>query len=158
MTMPAPVVYGAEISAVAVTTTVDLFSVTVAADRPVVVMGLHLLQTTDLGDAAEEVLNIELVRAVTGGSGGTAETEYVYSNPAVGATATAAVTSMNTTVSTGGTVIDRIGWNVRIPLIWEPVPELRPKFSAAEDPFVFRLVAAPADSITISGVLLWTEI
>ena len=153
------VVYGAEFDAVAISTAVDLFHVTVATDRPVEVMGMHLFQTTDLGDAAEEVIRIALVRAVTGGgTGGTAETEYVYSNAAAGTTNTAAVLTVNTTVSTGGTIIDHIGWNVRIPLIWEPIPELRPKFSAAEDPFVFRLLAAPADAITCTGVLLWTEI
>jgi hypothetical protein len=38
---------------------------------------------------------------------------------------------------------------------------MRPKFSniAAEGPVsTFRLIAAPADSITISAALYWTEI
>jgi hypothetical protein len=156
MSQLAPIIYGAEISAVAVTAATDIFQITPVADRPVVIYSLVLGQTTDLGDAAEEVLMIGLYRDVTAGSGGTAETEYGYSNAA-----SAAVLTVNTSASTGGTLIDIIPWNIRIPLQWEPIPELRPKLSnlAAEGPaHAFRLIAAPTDSITISGVLKWAEL
>jgi hypothetical protein len=65
------------------------------------------------------------------------------------------------TPSSGGTLLGIIGWNIRIPLEWFPIPELRPKFSniAAEGPVsAFRLISAPADSITVSGTLYWTEV
>ncbi len=160
MSMVAPVIYGANFSAQAVTTATDLFEITPAADRPVVVYGLTLGQTTDLGDAQEEVLMIGIYRDCTAGSGGTANTEYVYNNAAVGVTNTAATRSLGT-ASTGGTLIDIIPWNIRVPLQWIPIPEMRPKFSniAAEGPVsTFRLIAAPADSITLSAALYWTEI
>lgn len=158
--MAAPVIYGANFSAQAVTTATDLFEITPAADRAVVVYGLALGQTTDLGDAAEEVLMIGIYRDCTAGSGGTANTEYIYNNTAVGANNTAATRSLGT-ASTGGTLIDIIPWNIRVPLMWVPIPEMRPKFSniAAEGPVsTFRLIAAPADSITLSASLYWTEI
>jgi hypothetical protein len=161
MSQLAPIIYGAEISAVAVTAATDIFQITPVADRPVVIYSLVLGQTTDLGDAAEEVLMIGLYRDVTAGSGGTAETEYGYSNAAISNASSAAVLTVNTSASTGGTLIDIIPWNIRIPLQWEPIPELRPKLSnlAAEGPaHAFRLIAAPTDSITISGVLKWAEL
>ena len=160
MSQASPVIYGANFSAQAVTTATDIFEVTPAADRPVVIYGLSLGQTTDLQDAAEEVLMIGVYRDCTAGSGGTANTEYIYTNHSVGATNTAATRSLGT-ASTGGTLIDIIPWNIRIPLLWIPVPEMRPKFTnlAAEGPTsTFRLIAAPTDSITVSAVLYWTEL
>ena len=159
MSMVAPVLFAANQSAQAVTTATDLFEITPAADRAVVIYGMQLGQTTDLGDAAEEVLMIGIYRDCTAGSGGTAATEYNYNQAAIGSP-TAAVRMLGT-ASTGGTLIDIIPWNIRIPLQWFPIPEMRPKFSniAAEGPVsTFRLIAAPADSITISGVLYWAEI
>ncbi len=160
MSMIAPVIYGANFSAQAVTTATDIFEITPAVDRPVVIYGLTMGQTTDLGDAAEEVLMIGVYRDCTAGSGGTANTEYVYNNAAVGVTNTAATRSLGT-ASTGGTLIDIIPWNIRVPLAWIPIPEMRPKFSniAAEGPTsTFRLIGAPADSITASAVLYWAEV
>jgi hypothetical protein len=156
----APIIFGANFSAQAITTATDLFEITPAADRAVVIMGMTLGQTTDLSDAAEEVLMIGIYRDCTAGSGGTAATEYGYTNAAVN-NASAAAVRMLGTASTGGTLIDIIPWNIRVPLTWYPIPELRPKFSnlAAEGPVsTFRLIAAPTDSITASGSLYWAEL
>lgn len=160
MSMIGPVIYGANFSAQAVTTATDIFEMTPATDRAIVVYGLDLGQTTDLQDAAEEVLMIGLYRDVTAGSGGTSNTEYIYSNHSVAGSNTCATRSLGT-ASSGGTLIAIIPWNIRIPLEWRPIPELRPKFSniAAEGPVSsFRLIGAPADSVTISATLYWTEI
>lgn len=161
MSQIAPVIYAANFEGQAVTTATDLFEITPAADRAVIVYGLTLCQTTDLGDAAEEVLRIGVYRDATAGATGTALTEYGYTNAAISNTSAAAVVALRGTASTGGTLIDVIGWNIRVPLAWFPVPELRPKFTnlAAEGPVsTFRLIAAPADSITMSGVLYWAEV
>lgn len=155
------IVYSAPIDALAFTAATDVFEITPAADRAILIYGMTLCQTTDLGDAAEEVLRIGLYRDVTAGSTGTALTEVKYSNDAAMGTVQTAVVANRGTPSTGGTLIDIIGWNIRIPLYWYPIPELRPKFSnlAAEGPTSsFRLVSAPTDSITVSGCLYWTEI
>ena len=153
------VTYAANFDAQAVTTATDIFECTPVVDRPIRIWGLAMLQTTDLGDTNEEVLRIGIYRDCTAGSGGTANTEYLYGNAALGVTNTMATRSLGT-ASTGGTLIDIIGWNIRIPLLWIPIPEMRPKFSniAAEGPTsTFRLIAAPADSITVSAVLYWSE-
>jgi hypothetical protein len=158
--MNTPIIHAVNFSAQAITTATDLFECTPVVDRPMVVLGMNLGQTTDLADAAEEVLMIGLYRDCTAGSGGTAGTEYVYTNVAAGVTPVSQIRMLGT-ASTGGTLIDIIPWNIRIPLEWRPIPEMRPKFSniAAEGPVsTFRLIAAPADSITASGVIFWTEI
>ncbi len=154
-------IYSAPIDALAFTAATDVFEITPAVDRPVVLMGFRLCQTTDLGDAAEEVLRIGLYTDVTAGSTGTSLTEGPYTNESLTAAATAAIVANRGTPSTGGTLVDVIGWNIRIPLEWFPIPELRPKLSniAAEGPVSsFRLISAPADSITVSGCIYWAEI
>lgn len=160
MSTAGPIIFAANFSAQAITTATDIHELTPATDRPIIVYGLTMGQTTDLGDAAEEVLMIGVYRDATAGSGGTAATEYVYNNTAVTTTITCAVRQLGT-ASTGGTLIDIIPWNIRMPLFWFPIPELRPKFSniAAEGPTsTFRLIAAPADSITVSSTIFWTEV
>jgi hypothetical protein len=155
------IVYSAVANAEAVTGATDLFECTPAADRPAIIYGMSLCQTTDLSDAAEEVLRIGIYTDVTAGSTGTAITEAPYSNESAMAANTMAVVTNRGTPSTGGTLIAVIGWNVRIPLEWFPIPELRPKFSniAAEGPVsTFRLMSAPADSVTVSGAIYWTEV
>lgn len=142
--------------ALAVTTATDLFHITVATDVPIVLLEMKLGQSTDLGDAAEEVLRIGLYRGVTGGSGGTALTEI----PLLGGdgASSSVVLANNTSISTGGNLIDMDPWNIRMPFLWCPVPELRPVVTTTYDPVSFRLMAAPADSITVSGSLKWMEI
>lgn len=161
MTMVSPNLYAANFSASAFTTATDIFEFTPVVDRAIILYGLSVGQTTDLGDAAEEVLMIGLYRDATAGSTGTAATEYAYNNAAASGTVQTAVVSNRGTPSTGGTLIEIIPWNIRIPLLWVPIPEMRPKFSnlAAEGPTsTFRLIAAPTDSITVSATMWWAEV
>lgn len=147
-------IYSGVFDNTAVSTATDIFHVTPAANRPVRLIGMTLGQTSDLGDAAEEVLRIGLYRGVTGGSGGTAITEVAYDSP-TGPTASAAVLTLNTSASTSGTLLEVITWNIRVPLMWFPIPELRPDITAAEGVVAMRLIGAPADAITLSGTLFW---
>jgi len=159
--MEGMVIYSAPIDALAFTAATDIAEITPAADRACVIYGLTLCQTTDLGDAQEEVLRIGIYTDVTAGSTGTSLTEGPYTNESLAGTVQTAIVSNRGTPSTGGTLIGIIGWNIRIPLEWWPIPEMRPKFSniAAEGPVSsFRLLTAPTDSITISGTVYWTEV
>lgn len=149
-------VYSAPMDAIAFTTATDLFEFTVTSDAPILIHALELSQTTDLSDANEEVLRFGWYTGATGGSGGTALTETDYNRddlPAV----TAAVRTGGT-ASTGGTLKAIHGWNIRIPFdkIW--TPEMRPRIDSSEDIATFRLLAAPADSVTISGTVYWEEL
>jgi hypothetical protein len=152
-----PNMLSASQEAQAITTAVDLFFLTVATDKPIILHGLELCQTTDLGDANEEVLRIGLYRGVTGGGGGSALTEVALEAVADIPTAATAVVGQGT-ASTAGSLMGVIGWNIRqTGPTWLPTPELRPRISAANDPIAFRLLAAPTDSITISGTVYWEE-
>lgn len=149
-------VYSVTDDAVAVTGAIDIIEGTVAADFPVWLHLLEVLQTTDLGDAAEEVIRIAVLKGVTSGSGGTAATENPLTSSA-NPTAQNAVTTFRTTGSTGGTRLWAIGWNIRIPTVWAPLIEHRPRIDSSDDPYSFRLIAAPADSITCSATHVWEE-
>jgi hypothetical protein len=142
-----------------VSTAIDLFECTVAADRPIIIHQLDVYQTSDLGDAAEEVLRIGLYRGSTAGSGGTAITETRYVDGDSPANQTAIVEyATGGTSSTGGTLIHNLGWNVRIPTQYIWTPELRPRCDAGEDPISLRFIAAPADAITMGACLIFEEI
>lgn len=141
---------------VAVTTASDILHGTVTADKAVMLMEVKLAQFSDLGDAQEEMARVGLFRGITGGSGGTALTEVPLNGG--DSASTLALLTNNSSISTGGTQIDEDGWNLRLPFFWCPIPELRPIISAALDPFAFRLLAAPLDSISISGSIKWQEL
>jgi hypothetical protein len=149
--------FSAPLTPASITVAVDLFHVTVAAENAVTLVAMELYNTTDVQEAQEEILSIALVRGVTGGgTGGSALTELNYGDGG-GSAVSAAVLGLNTTVSTGGNVLAHMGWNVRVPFLWCPIPELRPTIDSTQDPVVFRLLAAPADAITIGGTIYWFE-
>lgn len=148
--------YTATQEAQAVSTAVDLFHITVAADVPILLHWLELGQTTDLGDANEEVLRIGVYRGITGGGAGSALTEVAVHDRAP--SAGTAVVGQGT-ASTAGNLIWEIMWNIRqAGPVWVPTPELRPRISAANDPIAFRFLAAPADSVTMTSTVCWEEI
>ena len=154
--------YTAQVSAVAITAAQDLFEIAAPADAVVVVHNWTVFQTTDTGDAAEEILRIETVRGigtVASGSGGTTPTAQPVSDgdPAFGGT----VEANNTTRLAVGTgtleTLSQYGWNVRIPYTHVYTPEERPVISPSNR-WTLSLPAAPADSITTSAMVTFEEI
>ena len=148
--------YCATIDALAFTTATDIFEITVTSDAPIYIARLHLCQTTDLGDAAEEVLRIGVYTGATAGSTGTSLTENPW-NRADLPSVTAAIVANRGTASTGGTLKDIIGWNIRIPLDYIYTPDDAPRVDSGEDVMTYKLLSAPTDSITISGSIKWWE-
>jgi hypothetical protein len=155
-------IYVAPKTAAAETLAQDIFQITAGADNPVLIHGWTLYQTTDVGDAAEEIIQLTCVRgegSVTAGSGGGALTEVPVLQG--GPTATAAVVEGNTTqmvVGTGALVeLDYFGWNVRIPWTHFYPPELRPRMNPS-DLWTLGMDAAPTDSLTLGGCLYWEEL
>jgi hypothetical protein len=147
-------------AATAVTTSIDIFEFVPADDKPIVIHELHVWQTSDVGDAAEEILGISWRRKyTTSGSGGGTATAV----PA-NASDTAAGFSLecrNTTVANTGTpeVVFLDGWNVRAPYLWAPAdPNDRPVCTQKETQIVFRLDAAPADSLTMNAMAIVEEL
>lgn len=144
---------------VAVAAAQDLFEVNPAADRPVEIVACYLSQSTELSDAAEEQLRLSIVRGhSTSGSGGTAATPVPLSPLDVAAGATAEVN--NTTIASAGTAVTLHAetFNVRAGWVYVPDAESRPTASDTQGTLVVRLLAAPADSVTMGGTLIIREL
>lgn len=110
---------------------------------------VYLWQTTDIGDAAEEVLRVEVIRGhATSGSGG--QTTVITPMNAFDSAATFAAELLNTTVASTGSPVGLgvVGWNIRMPLDWLFPPEQLPVIRTTER-LVVR-VSAPADAITVN--------
>ena len=151
--------YWVDLTPTAVTVAADLIELNPATNKPIRVRSLILGQTTELGDAAEEILSVVWVRGnATSGSGGSAPTPVPTDGTDTAAGFTAEV--FNTTAASTGTPVNlpRHAWNVRIGLERPYTPEEAPGVSAgAGTRLCLRMAAAPADSITISGCVLVEE-
>jgi hypothetical protein len=151
-------VYSVEFEGVSVSAQVDFFEITPADDKPCKILGLFLSQSSDVGDAAEEILRVRIIRGhSTGGSGGAAPTPEPL-NKADAAAGFAAETN-NTTIASVGTATNLLSYafNIRAGLeMWFP-PEAQPRVSQAQTTIVVRLMAAPADALTMSGTLIVEE-
>lgn len=152
-------VYTVEFENVAVTASQDFFELTPADDKPVRVLSWELTNVSDFGDAQEEVLRLRWIRGhATSGSGGTAPTPRPGNRSDAAAGFTAEVN--NTTIASTGSPINLWsgGWNVRMPRPEKYIPEERIEASQADTTLCLRLLAAPADSITISGTVTVEEL
>lgn len=154
--------YVANFEDVAITAAQDLFELAAASTSVVKIHKVTLMQSTDLGDSAEEILELETVRGdggVTSGSGGSTLTPQPIDNGDAAPSAT--VESNNTTRMVAGTgtldLLEKFGWNIRIPLEIIYAPEDRPTLTPG-DRWTFSLNDAPADSITCSGSVTFEEI
>lgn len=151
-------IYTAVFNNVAITAIQDLFEIVAASDAVVLIHDIHLSQNTDVGDAAEEVLRIELTSGhSTSGSGGSAPTAIPRNigQAAFGGT----VEVNNTTQASSGTIVTHYVWNWNIRVGFDKIftPETRPRI-APSGRMCLELPAAPADSITASGSITFEEV
>ena len=146
--------YSVTLPETAITAAADLFEITAATDKPIKIWGWNISQDTDVGDAAEEILQIQLKRGVTAGSGGSSISPV--SMDANGASAGATCTN-RTTAHTSGSILLQHGWNIRTVEDHWFIPEAAPTIGADDDPVVLWM-SAPADSITVSGTLIFEEL
>lgn len=138
-------------TAIAVATT-DLIAVRAAIDIPIKVRALRVWQTSDFGDAQDEVVTLQLVRGnTTVGSGGTTFTPVPKDKKDAAASFTARVG--DTTAASAGTTDTpyTTGWNVRAPLEMVFPEEMMTRGDQAGGFIVLRFGAAPADSLTIGA-------
>jgi hypothetical protein len=151
-------VYTVEFEAVAVTVAVDLFELTPADDKPIEVIGIFLSQSSDVGDAAAEILRWRVIRGhTTGGSGGAAPTPRPLNRS--GAAAGFTAETCNTTQATVGTThnLHSDCFHIAAGLgLWLP-EGCEWEASQADTTLVVRLMAAPTDSLTMSGTLYVVE-
>jgi hypothetical protein len=151
--------YAVSFEYVAVTAAVDLFELTPADDKPVAIHGIFLSQSSDVGDTAEEMLRVAILRGhTTSGSGGSAATPVPLNSSADTAAGATAETN-NTTIASAGTAVTlhSEAFNIRAGWQFIPTPEMRPGASQANTTLVVRLMAAPADELRMSGTLIFEE-
>jgi len=153
--------YVANFAAVAITALQDLFEIAAPSTAPVIVHGWEILQTSDLGDAMEEVLRIETVRGVgstTTGNGSAASPQPIDDgDSAVGSTVK--VNSTTRMVAGSGSLenLEQHGWNVRVPMIMLYPPELRPVIKPSAR-WTLSVPTNPNDSLTCSGTVWFEEL
>lgn len=153
-------IYTCEFEFTAVTTAVDFFELTPADDKPIEVVGLFISQATDFGDAQDEMLRWRVIRGFT--TTGTGGTQAATPNPVNRSDGAAGFTydSLNTTVATTGTTknLHSDAFNVRVGLgFWLP-DGCEWSASQADTTMVIRLMAAPVDSLTMSGTVYVREL
>jgi len=137
----------------------DLFSLLPGVDKPVKLHSCYISQTSDVGDSAEELLLISVVRGnTTVGSGGAAATGEGLDSTNTAADA-ASIRVNDTTEASAGTEVELHleSWNIRQTWMYHPAPENRPGVENA-DFICIRLLDAPADALTVSGTLVYEEL
>lgn len=155
-------VYSVSFENVSVSAAQDFFEIGPASDKPVAIHGFCIGQggVADIGDAAEELLRLQIIRGhSTSGSGGSTFTPAPM-NPNDTASGDTTVEINNTTIASAGTgvALATHTFNVRAGIeVWYP-PEARPQASSANTTIVLRLLAAPADAITLSGTIWFEEL
>jgi hypothetical protein len=150
--------YSLQFNNVAVTAAQDFFELVAATSRPIKIHAIFLAQTTDLGDAAEEILRVLLIRGhTTSGSGGSTPSSVPLRSGMAASVATA-FEANNTTAATGGSPVTchADAFNIRGGWVYVPTPECRIEVAGGER-FVVNLPSAPADSLTMSGTLIFEE-
>ena len=151
-------IYSASFADVAVSAAQDLFSLLVGADEPIHILGCVISQNSDVGDAVAESLTIKIIRGWgTVGSGGSAPTGIALSSKQGAATTT--VRANDTTEASSGTdvLMHSECWNIAVPWIYMPIPELRVRVDQGDDLVSVSLITVPADAITTSGTIYWEE-
>lgn len=149
--------YTSQFNGVAVTAQQDIFELVAGTNGNIELHEFFLSQISELGDAQEEGLLLLLKQGqTTTGSGGTAPAKVPRDIDASASAAT--VAANNTTKATAGTIVTHEcwSWNIRVPFqkIW--TPETRPFLKGARR-MTIELATTPADSITMSGFMAWSE-
>lgn len=144
--------YTVQFNNVAITAVQDLIQLEAKVVNAII-HKIVISQRTDVGDAEAESLLIRLKRVTDVVTNDLAEVKLDPGDAA--ANANLAVNE-TTQLVTGAEVIHAECWNIALPFVFLPPPELRPVVKI-DDTFVVDLATAPADSITVSGVLYFEE-
>lgn len=147
-----PRMYSVSFTDVAVSAAQDLFQIE-AVTNNVVLHACYVSQNSDVGDTAAENLTIRIRRVTDALTNVTAEAQLDLGDAA-------ALADLNvndtTPLTTGAETVHVECWNIAQTWVWLPPPELRIVMQVL-DVIVVNLVAAPADALTMSGVLYFGE-
>jgi hypothetical protein len=132
----------------------DLFELTPGDDKPIRLRGLVLGQTSEVADAAEESVNLNIIHlgaTVTSGNG-TSVTPVPLdpSNAAAGFTAEANGATVATTSGTA-TTVEESAWNIRLSPLerWWPDEQFAP-MARQGAALVVRCATTVADDVSIA--------
>lgn len=140
-------------TAIAVTTT-DLVAVLAGTQVPIGIRSMRIGQTSDFGDAQDEVVQMKLVRGnTTAGSGGSTFTPLLKNGKSAAVSFTARVG--DTTAASAGTAVTPFNcwFNVRAGYDMTYTDDQMVKSDNTTGYIVLRFVAAPVDSLTIGAEL-----
>jgi hypothetical protein len=151
-------IYTIEFSGVAVTAAQDFFEILPATQKPCLVHAIFLSQSSDVGDAEEELLRVRIIRGhTTSGSGGSTPTPVPMDVNDVAAGFVGEAN--NTTIASAGTGVNlhSESFNIRSGFALIFTPEMRPR---VQNPslLVVRLLANPADELTMAGTMYVEEL
>lgn len=138
----------------------DLWELMPAANKPIKLRGFRFGQISEVADAAEEGVEIQVLRmaATVTGSNGTGVTPVPMDSADAAAGFTAEVNGATVATTSGATtIVESCPWNIRnSPLeVWYPDERFCPKAKSAEGLFI-RLLTTVADDITFGGCA-WVE-
>jgi hypothetical protein len=151
-------IYTIPMDAVAVTAVQDLFEIVSGSAAVTRLLAVYVGQSSDAGDAEDEQLRVQIIRAAsTSGSGGASVTPAPLFAGDTAFTGTAE--RNNTTQATGGSPVTLLAdtFNVRAGWVYRPT-EREIITIAPSVRLAIALPAAPADSLTMSGYCVIEEI
>ena len=152
-------IYSLSFSAVSVSAAQDLFELVPATGKPIAIHEIRIGQSSDAGDAQDEMLQVSIIRGnATTGSGGTGSLTPVNMSQNDGACGITDAEINNTTVASTGTPVTLITdcFNVRSGWLYVPTPICQPVIAAATR--VCVRITAPADAVTMSGTIVFEEL
>lgn len=138
----------------------DLWEFLPADDKPIRLRGFRFGQISEVGDSAEEGVEIQVIRlgATVSSSNGTSVTPVPMDSADTAAGFTAEVNGATVATTSGSTtIVESCPWNIRAsPFeVWYPDERFCPKAKQGEGLFI-RLITTVADDITFGGVA-WIE-
>ena len=143
--------YTVQFTDAAVSTAQDLFQIE-SLVTPVTLHAVYLSQTSDVGDSSAENIVVRILRVTDAVTDDLATVQLDKGD----ATQTADVAVNETSqLTTGLEVVHAEAWNIALPFIWLPPPEMR-VIGTVGDVIVVN-VASPADSLTMSGTVYFEE-
>ena len=145
--------YSVSFTGVAVTAQQDFFQIE-GVTVPAIIHAVYLSQTSDVGDAAAESLSILIRRVTDALTNATAEAQLDTGDAAALADLNV---NQTTELVTGAQNVHSEAWNIAMPFVYLPPPELR-IIVPVGDVVTVNLNTTPSDSITMSGTMYFEEI
>lgn len=143
-----------------VSTVADVFEIIAPTNKSFFLHEIAISQNSDFGDTAAEGLTITIKRGIgnTVGSGGSAATPAKHSTVDAAAQSTAKTNNTTQAVAGSGTLttLRADGFNVQAGYAYLVAPEQRYFFAPGESLIVS--MSLPADSLTLSGTLVFEEL